>query len=161
MSGGSLRIWKPNTQNSVEECAKAEESMTVEVQNQSVSQDHSIEVCTRRAPSLLHLAVLAYTKPCKLFFGNDVIMSETGIQQGDPLRPVLFALFIDGVARSVTSPINAWYLDDATIGGSILSAKHDDGHIMAALSRIGFDVNSQNVKLSTSAATLAMMLLWT
>ena len=45
-------------------------------------------------------------------------MSETGLQQSDPLGHVLLALSIDDIARSVTLPINVWCLDGATNSGS-------------------------------------------
>ena len=107
----------------------------------SVCQDHILEVCAKRAPSLLRMAVLADAKPSEFVFGNVVIMSETGVHQGDPVNPVWFAFSIDDIARSVTSPINVWHLDDVTFGGSPLSAKYYCVHIIPALSGIGFGIN--------------------
>ena len=51
------------------------------------------------ASTLLRLSVSAYAKSTNGFFGNDVVMSETGRQQYGPLGPVLFAFFIDDIAR--------------------------------------------------------------
>ena len=36
------------------------------------------------------------------------LISETGVQQGDPLGPVLFALAVDEIARSVRSTFGTW-----------------------------------------------------
>ena len=107
----------------------------------SVHQDDTIEVCTRRAPSLLWLAMANYTKPNELIVGDDVFMSETSTQQGNNFGPVLHALSIDDITRSVTSPINVWYLDDATIGGTPSSVKYDLVHVIAAFSRTCPDIN--------------------
>ena len=63
---------------------------------------------------MLRLASTAYATSSHLVIGNETILSEIGIQQGDPLGPVLFALAIDEIARSIRSPINIWYSDDAT-----------------------------------------------
>ena len=41
----------------------------------------------------------------------------TGVQQGDPLGPALFALAIHRVTSKVKSDLNVWYLDDGCIGG--------------------------------------------
>ena len=107
----------------------------------NVRRDHIPEVCATRASLLLRLAISAYSKPGKLLFGYDVVMSETGMQQIDGLGPVLFARSIDNDARSVTSTINVWYLADATIGGSTSSVRYYPAHIIPALSRIGLDID--------------------
>jgi hypothetical protein len=69
------------------------------------------------------------------------ILSATGVQQGDPLGPLLFALAIDNIARSVESPFNVWYLDDATIGGPVESIINDLTKIVPALTSLGLEVN--------------------
>ena len=80
--------------------------------------------------------------------GNETILSETGVQQGDPLGPVLFALAVDEIARSVRSPINIWYLDDATIGGPAESVCEDLRRIIPMLSDIGLEVNPTKSEVS-------------
>ena len=72
--------------------------------------------------------------------GNETTLSETGAQQGDPLGSVLFALAVDEIARSVRSPINIWYLDDAMIGGLVKSVCEDLRRIIPMLSDIGLKV---------------------
>ncbi|CAE1319748.1 unnamed protein product [Acanthosepion pharaonis] len=57
--------------------------------------------------------------PSILIASDNIISSVTGIQQSDPHGPLLFAMAVDGVARSITSPFDIWYIDDATLGGSI------------------------------------------
>ena len=57
-----------------------------------------------------------------LHFGEHTILSCCGVQQGDPLGPLGFALtlqpLIECIAREVPSlRINAWYLDDGTLCG--------------------------------------------
>ena len=83
----------------------------------TVRRDHFHEACSSRAPSILRLASTAYATSSHLVIGNETILSETGVQQGSPLSPVLFALAVDEIARSVRSSINIWDMDDATIGG--------------------------------------------
>ena len=83
----------------------------------SVRRDHLLEVCRRRAPSIFPLARLAYGSPSSLLVTEKIIPSSTGVQQGDPLGPLLFALAVDDIARSLSSPVNLWYLDDATLAG--------------------------------------------
>ena len=67
----------------------------------TIRRDHFPEVCSSRAPSILRLALTAYATSSHLVIGNETILCETGVQQGDPLGPVLLALAVDDVARSV------------------------------------------------------------
>ena len=60
----------------------------------TVRQDHFLEVCSSRAPSILRLASTAYATSSHLVIGNETILSETGVQHGDPLGPVMFALAV-------------------------------------------------------------------
>ena len=53
------------------------------------------------------------------------LASETGIRQGDPIEPSLFALLVDEAARGVQSEFNVWYLDDSFLGDSPEKV-HDD-----------------------------------
>ena len=80
--------------------------------------------------------------------GNEPILSETGVQQGDPLGPVLFALAAEEIARSVRSPINNWYLDDDTISGTVEGVCEDRRWIIPMLSDIGLEVNPTKSEVS-------------
>ena len=58
-----------------------------------------------------------------LHLGDEVIRSCSGVQQGDPLGPLGFALTLHPVVERIKSDvpnlrINAWYLDDGTLCGS-------------------------------------------
>ena len=99
----------------------------------TVRQNHFLEVCSSRAPSILCLASTAYATSSHLVIGNETILSETGIQKGDPLGPVLFALAVDKITKSVRSSINIWYLHDAIIGGPVESVCEDLRRIIPML----------------------------
>ena len=44
-----------------------------------------------RCPEVLHMVRLAYVTPTPLYFGRELAMSMTEVQQGDPLRSLVFA----------------------------------------------------------------------
>ena len=67
----------------------------------TVRRDHFHQVCSSIAPSILRLASTANATNSHLVIGNETIVSDTGVEQGDPLGPVLFALADDVIARSV------------------------------------------------------------
>ena len=80
--------------------------------------------------------------------GNETVLSETGVQLGDPLGPVLFALAVDEIARSVRSTINIWYLDAAKVGGPVECVCEDLRRIISMLSDIGLEGKPSMLEVS-------------
>ena len=72
-------------------------------------------------------ALSAWVESCygaqpRLLFGEHVILSRCGVQQGDPLGPLLFALTLHPIVERIHQEvrelrINVWYLDDGTLCG--------------------------------------------
>jgi len=75
-----------------------------------------MEAVATRIPPLLPLVVSAYAENSILQFGEFEIISQEGVQQGDPLGPLLFSLTVAGVLDKISSEFVAAYLDDITIG---------------------------------------------
>ena len=100
----------------------------------TVRRDHFLEVRSSRAPSIFRLASTAYATSSHLVIGNETVLSETGVQQGYPLGPVLFDLAVGEIAIGVRSPSNVWYMDDVTICGPVQSACEDLRRIITMLS---------------------------
>ena len=94
----------------------------------SVPRDHVLQTYLDRTPEIVKLSFLAYSKPSSVIASGHSITSSTGVQQGDPIGPLLFALAVDQIASGVDSEQNVWYLDDATIGGSPESVLSDVHH---------------------------------
>ncbi|OXA43090.1 LINE-1 retrotransposable element ORF2 protein [Folsomia candida] len=53
--------------------------------------------------------------PSTLFYGTTPIPSLRGCQQGDPLGPAFFSLVVHPILQAITTTLNMWYLDDATV----------------------------------------------
>ena len=104
------------------------------------------EIATRYK-SLYFLINEAFSNPSTLFAGEHRIPSSRGIQQGDPLGPALFALAVDKIAKNVSSELNIWYLDDATIGGQASSVFNDATKIINAFKEIGLQINFNKFEL--------------
>ena len=74
-------------------------------------------------------------------FGDFLLQSQSGIQQGDPLGPLLFCLATRDLSASMQSPLNTWYLDDGTVGGPVELVQRDLLAVLAKGREIGLELN--------------------
>jgi hypothetical protein len=77
-----------------------------------------LEACAEPIAEFLPWVFTCYGQPSPLFLGSSsTITSAQGVQQGDPLGPLLFSLTLQSVITSLPDdlPCNAWYLDDGHI----------------------------------------------
>ncbi|KAA8490213.1 Retrotransposable element [Porphyridium purpureum] len=77
-------------------------------------------------PHLWPLVRTCYACPAPLRAGKHVLKSESGVQQGDPLAPLLFSLALHRQTRDITHApgqalVQCWYLDDGAIAGPVRS----------------------------------------
>ena len=68
----------------------------------SVDRQAFLEQCRHQFPGLSRWAEWCYAQPSKLYFGSETISSEKGVQQGDPLGPMLFALAIQPLLKDLS-----------------------------------------------------------
>jgi len=83
-----------------------------------VSRAAFLEAIAIHLPGAFNYIKLAYDNPSTLLCQTECLESAEGAQQGDPLGPLLFCLAIHSVIKKLQSPLNVWYLDDGTIGGT-------------------------------------------
>ena len=69
-----------------------------------------------KVPGLFPLIHSVYSSPSCLFFGESILQSAEGVQQGDPLGPLLFCLTIHDMLQQVNCEFGVFYLDDGTLG---------------------------------------------
>jgi hypothetical protein len=98
-------------------------------------------------PELAGYVEAAYGMTTSLFWGDVVIDSSSGVQQGDPLGPLLFALILADLWTTETRPpgqldLAAFFLDDGLIAGdmalvtaTLLWFEHEAGLRGLALNR--------------------------
>ena len=83
-----------------------------------------LEQCRHHFPGMSQWAEWCYSSPSHLFFGNNIISSERGVQQGDPLGPFLFALALQPLLHRLNRgrsdqglQLTYSYLDDLILAG--------------------------------------------
>ena len=78
---------------------------------------------------------------------GNVIWSDSGVQQGNPLGPLLFSIAIHDIASSMKSNFNVWYLADATIAGDPISVCDDIKRCSCIFADIGLFLNPSKSEL--------------
>ena len=91
----------------------------------SIRRDRMLEAVRDLAPTIYQLAHSAYSSPSCLVWGEHTIQSAEGVQQGDPLGPLLFCLSIHRHCASLKSSFCVMYLDDVSISGALENIFHD------------------------------------
>ncbi|XP_065315162.1 uncharacterized protein LOC135924043 [Gordionus sp. m RMFG-2023] len=94
-----------------------------------------------------------YGFPSLLKFGEFSISSEEGIQQGDPLGPLLFTIGIHDLIKNLKTnfqlDLNLWYLDDGSFGGSLSNVMSAIEYVEMEASKIGLSLNRKKSEISS------------
>ena len=89
----------------------------------NITKESMFQEVRARIPSMSAWLEMCYGAQPLLQFGDYTILSCSGVQQGDPLGPLGFALALHPLVEKINEQvpglvINAWYLDDGTLCGS-------------------------------------------
>ncbi|GJX32554.1 putative reverse transcriptase domain-containing protein [Tanacetum coccineum] len=89
-----------------------------------VDREVMLQEVRTRCPAISRWVEFCYTNPTRLYYEEHTLRSCQGVQQGDPLGPLLFALVLHPLVCKIKDSFNlslqAWYLDDGTIIGDTL-----------------------------------------
>jgi hypothetical protein len=110
----------------VEEIGKNPEKIMLKVDFSNafnmVDRTEMLKQAREKLPSIYKWVEFCYAQPANLFFGEALLLSMAGVQQGDPLGPLLFSLVLHPLAERIEREfpnldLSVWYLDDGTIIG--------------------------------------------
>ena len=102
-----------------------------------------------RCPEIFPLMALSYSNPTPLYIGTSTIMSQTGVQQGDPLGPLGFTLAIDPTIRSLDCPLNMWYLDDGSVAGPADLVIKSLKKLTSSFRELGLEMNPSKCEVAS------------
>ena len=83
----------------------------------TVRRDKILSAARDMVPEIFPFIFACHSAPSTLFFRETTILSAEGVQQGDPLGPLLFSLVIHPLVLQLKSELRIFYLDDGTLGG--------------------------------------------
>ena len=119
----------------------------------SIRRDKMLEAVQHLAPSIYPFVHSVYSSS-SLFWSDKIIQSSEGVQQGDPLGPLLFCLTIQHVCSLLKSELCIFYLDDGTLGGVLSDVLHDIEVIKKEAGIVCLDLNPQKSEVISINADL-------
>ncbi|OQV24070.1 hypothetical protein BV898_02024 [Hypsibius exemplaris] len=81
-----------------------------------------------------------YRQPSHLFFGK-LLLSESGVQQRNPLGPLFFCFVTSKVSMSLQAPLKIFYLDDRTVDGTVKEVLDDIARVVDLGGKVGLSLN--------------------
>ena len=113
-------------------------------------------------PALARWASWCYQAPTHLRFGDAHLASSSGVQQGDPIGPLLLAAAIQPLVQELRGgplDFSIFYLDDGLLVGELDQVAAALAHVQRCSARLGLSLNlakSEAVAIGhTSAAAVA------
>ena len=113
----------------------------------TVRRDKMLMAVLKNTPGIYPFVHSVYSQSTNLYFGHCVIPSSEGVQQGDPLGPLLFCLSILDMISRLTSIFKAFYLDDGTLGGPVEDVLRDLRFLIEASKDLDLNLNTRKSEI--------------
>ena len=114
----------------------------------SVRRDVIIESVARHFPELLRYVISAYGATSVLRFQQCTVSSAEGVQQGDPMGPLLFCLAVHDLLSTLKSELVLGYLDDFTLADHVDTVLYDFRTLEQKAYEIGLEMNRAKCEIS-------------
>lgn len=143
--------------HSVRECFQEESTeaaLLVDASNafNSLNRLSALHNIRHLCPSIATILINCYRAPTDLFIDGDVILSQEGTTQGDPLAMPMYALATVPLIRRLTSTVKqTWYADDAAATGKLARLRVWWDEISCLGPGFGYHANASKTWLVTKA----------
>ena len=125
----------------------------------SLNRQTALHNIQRLCPSFSTILINTYRAPSELFVDGDVLLSQEGTTQGDPLAMPMYALATIPLIRKLKDSVNevyqVWYADDASGAGKIHELREWWDQINIAGPKFGYFTNASKTWLVTKEDHLA------
>ena len=125
----------------------------------SLRRDKMLQSVSVMSPMFFWFVQSAYEMPSCLFCGDHILQSAEGVQQGDPMGPLLFCLSIHALVSKLKSELIVFYIDDCTIGGSVQDVLADLRRVECEASELGLELNHSKSELITDRPSVQKAML--
>jgi hypothetical protein len=113
----------------------------------TIRRDRILEAAASSLPEVYFYIYATYAASSHLIFDNHIIESAEGVQQGDPLGPLLFCLAIQPLLSCCQSELKIGYLDDITLGGKRTSVVVDIESLRFEAEKMGLALNDRKCEV--------------
>ena len=120
----------------------------------SINRQFMLEKTSEIQPEVYKYSHSAYSQPSFLFYGDSVIESCEGTQQGDPDSPILFSDSIQDLIDSLESKINLWYLDDGILSDDYRNILKDLKKLFEAEKTLGLKIKPTKCEFFSLGSSL-------
>ena len=117
----------------------------------SLRRDAMLDTVSNRLPQLYKFCWTSYNGDSILQIGDKSIISAEGVQQGDPIGPLLFCLTLHPLLSSLSSDVRIGYLDDVTLGGDLSVLSRDVASVSSQGAAIGLCLNTTKCEVICSS----------
>ena len=114
----------------------------------SIRRDTAAEIIAENMPSLLPFFKVCYEESSFLNFGEDLILSEEGFQQGDPAAVFGFCLSIHKILKEIKSRFKLGYIDDISAGDYWRIVLADLQQLLESIRSLGLELNEGKSELT-------------